>query len=258
MAYADPKVQRKFQREWAARKRKSGPKPPSANLVARYEWARDLRKSTITKGELTQEDFSKIKTYEECIKKAAVFVYGRHMNRLAIAALAIRACEIKHGGDMRSKALLQIKKRDQTLTAFAIKICIHPHTVWAWVDVKRSVVDKLPPEIEIIDWTAANRAARDLKHTGLSAENAYYENLNPEPKMRGAILMCNYFRVALSQIKHTGLSEMPREKVEIAEVLLDEINEHFLAAQKKKADRSYRQSAHTKHKKGTSMIVEKQ
>lgn len=222
MGYADPDKQREYQRKWSkninSRKYK-----PKANLTERYDNSFDLKKRLVTFKELTNEHFDEIKTYDECVKKAKNYVHGRRINRIAIASLAIRACEIKHGGNMK------LIRRDKTLKAFGEKIKINPHTLWGWIGIKRNVIDKLPQEIKTIDWTAATYAARTMKQSGESPKESYERYMNINPVHKGSNLMCVYLRNVLNQINHHGLRNMPKTQVKEAKITLGHINDKFKA-----------------------------
>jgi len=62
-----------------------------------------------------------------------------------IAEMAVKACEIKHGGGGHWSNFVS----QHTLKDFANEIGMHQKTLYEWVAAKRNVVDKLPPKLAV-------------------------------------------------------------------------------------------------------------
>ena len=170
MLYKDLKKQRKAQREWA---KKHGKK---------------REKVSVTWKQLTR-DYSKIRTWNGCLTEALKFTKGHTKNKqMAIASLALRACVIRHGGDMRSpKGKQQLK---DSLTAFARKIGLHPTTLANWTRAKRQIYDSLPSELQgqAFVWSVLRMAETSVnKKPGENTAQAYIRLVTSGKKARTAV-----------------------------------------------------------------------
>ena len=100
MPYVLKEKKREYQNKWVKRKRGDKPK-------------------VITYAQLTQEKKIKCyKTYKTCVSEAKSLV-GKNPDKLAIVAIAQRACIIRHGRDTRSEHAKGVGL-DDTLKNFAI------------------------------------------------------------------------------------------------------------------------------------------
>lgn len=141
MPYTLKEKQRKFQRDWARKK---------------AEGLREIRsRSIVTWGDLQELNFIKeIKTYQECVEVSKTLTHGHYINRFAIAEACIQASRIQHGGDRRSEFYLSEESRP-TIIKFARDAGVHSKTLNDWVRAKVLVIDQLPPETPIADYSTA-------------------------------------------------------------------------------------------------------
>lgn len=154
----------------------------------------NLKGGFITWEDLTKEnkEIEHIASWKACVEKAGAFIFGRSVNRMAIASLALRACIIKHGGQMSPE------DRKRTIKAFAAEIKLHEKTVGDWIRIKVNVVDKLPPEIKVIDYCAAKKA-QDMLSGGDPVE-LYRRYASQDPGARSAMWIAHMLR---SAVRHT-------------------------------------------------------
>ena len=87
MPYVDVDKRREYGRNWANKKNRI-----IRSLENRTDGTISLKRGVITWAELNKEDYSKISTWKECVEKSKGYILGRRINRMAIAAIAIRAC----------------------------------------------------------------------------------------------------------------------------------------------------------------------
>lgn len=82
-------------------------------------------------------------TWDECVESAKVCIVRLGQYRMFIADLAIKACDIIHGGGGHWKNF----EGQHTVKKFAEEAGIHPKTLHEWIAAKKYVVDKLPPSL---------------------------------------------------------------------------------------------------------------
>lgn len=105
------------------------------------------------------KDFTEDEYKERWVKAVveAKSVVGRmNTDRLKIAELCLKVCEIQVGGNWRAFS------RIYTVHKFAQEIGVHPKTLHQWIRVKRNVHDKLPPGEWVDNWVFALRADREV------------------------------------------------------------------------------------------------
>ncbi len=79
------------------------------------------------------------KQWETAIREARQYVANYDKTRWLIVKIALRVCDITHGGN---------NKNVYTLARFADEIEINDHTLYEWVRMKRYVIDKLPKGVQ--------------------------------------------------------------------------------------------------------------
>lgn len=205
MAYADPDKQREYQRKWMNNRNRV-----RRSMENRSDGSLNLSGGYITWTELNKLNFDEIKTYQQCVLKSKEYVIGRKVNRMAIAALAIRACVIKRGGKHTEE------ERKKTITAFAKDISVHPKTLSDWIRVKVSIVDKLPKSIQTIDYTAAKLASDKFLGGKSSAEDLYHKYSDVDPGVRSALWITHMLKSAANHINNYGNTKFPSEELGIA------------------------------------------
>jgi len=101
-------------------------------------------------------------TWEDCVSAAKVCVVRLTQYRMLIASLALKACEVRHGGGGHWNGFADYK----TITAFAKEIGIHRKTLSEWISHKRNVVDKLQPgEVDPTNWKLLRRVNTELRRS---------------------------------------------------------------------------------------------
>lgn len=221
MAYADKDRQREYQRLWARNlkdKRVRANTGGSRQIYLHGDGQSfNLKRRSITWEELTREKIEKIDSWDECIKKAKTFVLGRRADQLTIAALAIRACDIKRGGDRRSVDYKnEIEKKN--ISAFAKKIGVHHKTLQNWVFIKTKVIDELPENARIINWTAATKAYNNYARDGIKPAEAYKRYSDEDPFVVKANVCSSYLRNSAKILTTLGTRGWRDEQVEEARV----------------------------------------
>ena len=175
MPYVDVDKRREYGRNWANKKNRI-----IRSLENRTDGTISLKRGVITWAELNKEDYSKISTWKECVEKSKGYILGRRINRMAIAAIAIRACDIKLGG--RRKKEEEVKK---TIVAFANEAGIHRKTLSDWIRIRRNIINHLPENIKVIEYSAAKYASDALyKHPDSNPEELYRKFAGQEPQQR--------------------------------------------------------------------------
>ncbi len=205
MPYKSKEKQREVQRHWAAAKAKRTRAVEGAKLdlidIQPFAHLIQLKKGTVTWAELNQSDyFEKIDKWEDCVTLGKTYINHRRTNRLVVAALAVRACVIKHGG--RKTKLVH---SEPSLTAYAKEIGINFRTLWTWIEVKRRVVDHLPQGTEQIDFTAGMIAVRFAAKSGKDPV-AFYTELAAKPALLLLQRVQNLVFMVLTKNSVAGLS----------------------------------------------------
>lgn len=73
--------------------------------------------------------------FEKAVREARAFVNHYDKVRFKICTIALRVCDLSHGGR---------KKNSFSISNFAKAIDLNPKTLMEWLRIKRNVVDKLP------------------------------------------------------------------------------------------------------------------
>lgn len=144
MPYKDKTQQRTAQREFARRKlaiKKAA--RPDINPYEGIDGAGWVPAITV-------DQFSKLKTFETCVRAASKFIVRGKTNCLAVAALALRVCEIERGGVRRGSG----REEKKTLVKFAAAINVHYKTISGWVEAERFVQKNLPANTKRIAYSA--------------------------------------------------------------------------------------------------------
>lgn len=196
MAYKDKIKQREFQRRWAAKKR------------INKDGTKKLNNSYIFKEQLEPlKEIEKLKTWDECIQLASKFVVKKNTNRLEIATLAMKACELKLGGDRRTANYQE--KMGTTLCAFAKEISLHRKTLHEWVRLKRFVDRSAPTDIKPVNLAIATHVMRWW------AEEKYqeaYEYFEAHPNAYHASYSVRYLGSVLHSVKKYGLKSLHKDQ----------------------------------------------
>lgn len=205
MAYANPEKQREYQRKWMNNRNKI-----RRSTENRSDGTVNLSGGFITWQELNKLDFTDVKTYQQCVSKSKEYIVGRKMNRMAIAALAIRACVIKRGGKYTEE------EKKKTIVAFAKDINVHSKTLSDWIRIKTSIVDQLPESIQTIDYTAAKMACDKRLLSSNTAENLYRKYSDTDSGVRSAIWITHMLNSAANHVNNYGNTKFPKEELKVA------------------------------------------
>ncbi|MCP4914525.1 MAG: hypothetical protein GY909_15530 [Oligoflexia bacterium] len=109
-----------------------------------------------------QTDIESEDLYQECVSKGRALVKRMNFYQVEIAKLALKVCDIRHGG---------ISTNIYTLKRFASDINVHHNSLSGWVINYRDICQKIGIENPTMeDWSKANKARRVLK-TLRSEEN---------------------------------------------------------------------------------------
>lgn len=180
MPYVLKEKQREFQRNWAAMKKRNNKMIAGVTSVTNSG-------GIVTWEQLkSRTNFSHVKTFEECVSQAKTKPIGNRNGRIEVAALALRACEIKHGGDRRTKEFILNDNR-LTLKKFASDTSINVKTLYGWLNAL-FVIKSLPVGSQI-DFTAA-RLVTERHRQGLGLDShedprkLYEKMLDPKSKER--------------------------------------------------------------------------
>lgn len=209
MAFADPEKQREYQRNWINKKNKE-----RRSVENRSDGTINLSKGFVTWEELNKDNFDNLNTWNECVKSAKGYIHGRRLNRLSIAAIAMRACTIKQGGS-RKKGVVPT----QTLVAFAKEINVHKKTLSDWVRIRRNIVNNLPDSIKQIDYTAAKQASDEFnKSPDKSAKELYEKYATTDKGKRSAMWITHMLHSAATHINNFGKEKFDKENLKIARI----------------------------------------
>jgi len=189
--------------------------------AAQRKWAQENRKQyEVTWDQLQDSNFQELTTWKDCINEAKSCTIRVAGNRMKIAALAERACNIKHGGDRRTQ-----HAKDwicpNSLAEFARELKLNHKTIHNWVQVKRKIFDELPEadRDKGIDFTAAHDAMI-LMNKGIETQGAtiaYHNQLKKTPRQKFAERLMGYVTAMESGIeKHGTTGFTPEEKTEYA------------------------------------------
>ncbi len=204
MPYKDPEAAREANR-------KSYRKRVANRSRTEISGRRRVTGGVITWEELQNRDkFKTLVTFSECTKKAKEFLHRRHIDRLAVAELAIRACEIKHGHHDKKRNTTEAVL---TIKAFAAAVDIDYGTLYTWINIKTKVLDKLKPGSDI-DFTTAQIvcSTKERLREGVDPVTAYYR-LKDDPNRVGVHYVIRYLRQSLHALKKYGPLEATKEDV---------------------------------------------
>lgn len=206
--YKDKTKQREFQKEWEAKRYK----PP-------------MVLPTIGEIDATIND-RKLDTYQQCIDFASRIVTFRKNLRLAIAMVAIRACKIRHGGDVRSSKFLG-GDYGTTITDFAEAIGIHSKTLSDWIRVKLQVIDQLPKNTPV-DWSAAANTLARKNKTSTPVPKLYLEQSTKRAKQeKNARKYLTALRNFSSFLRVYGSKHLDSEEIKTAKTAAMDILLHL-------------------------------
>jgi hypothetical protein len=200
MPFKSKEQRREYSKLWARRKALTLVKPKP------YEFAVS-----------DKPNFSNLKTYEACVEKAQEVVKLKKLSQLAIGGLALRACEIRWGGNQKEETL---KPR---LKEFAKEIGVSSKALCDWVKAVR-FLKNLPDSIPF-RYTDLHYALREANQHGGDAKEYYLELLDSESRLRTTILVerfCDSLRYQINKVTPSRIS--PREKKALIEIR-DRINE---------------------------------
>ncbi len=148
MPYALPEKQKAAQRAWYLKKK-------SVSSVIPGDFR--LKKQTVTWEQLNAIDLGSFSKWGECVQASKEILIARNGNKVMIAQLALRAVKIKKGGDHKTKDFLG-GKYGPTLKTFAKEVGIHEKTLSDWIRVFLLVIEGLPKDQQVVDYSAARMA----------------------------------------------------------------------------------------------------
>jgi hypothetical protein len=156
----------------------------------------------IEKEEVNEVDLDRWQSYVDRAKK----IYRQiNKDRIEIATLAIKACEIKHGGGDHWKNFEGV----YTLRRFAEDIGISYKTLHNWVTAKLLIKDQVGDKWDDKNWGAAQRTRNKVnKKTKVSRVIEIYEN---EKVRKGPGITFHTMIKRLSQARHYLLHRMDKE-----------------------------------------------
>jgi hypothetical protein len=108
------------------------------------------------------------KQWDQLVKQAREHIKNYNKEGLAIAELALKACDILHGGGQHWDSHAGML----TLTRFAVDIGMRYKTLHYWVCLKRDVLSKLPNAAIEGDRGALRRTQRQVSKNASPAEVA--------------------------------------------------------------------------------------
>lgn len=208
MTYIDPDRQKEFQRKWAREKAKK-----LAALIPAF----DIKVGHPSWEEVCSEArLKKLRSLKECIKEASQFVVKGRTNRMAVAAIALRVCEINHGGARRGTRW-DIDASSATLAAFADGIGVHRKTLWDWIDAYRWVAKNLPEDTKRVKYTSIREAQTWAKRTGEDPVELYKQFASTiDPRAR-VFEVVKRVRGAVFYLKKYGLEYFVPEELNLFE-----------------------------------------
>lgn len=186
--------QRVAQRKWAAKRAAAlkAAEPPFDVHIGRARRGWEVMPTT--------EQLKAITSFGQCVSTAQELKVNTTTSRMPIAALAVRSCEIEHGGK-RVKG----QKLHGTIGEFAAGVGVSPKTLWSWIDAYKFARDNLPESTERVKLTAVQDAMYWSARTGEDAV-ALYRAFASDTDPRGkALTAIERFRSALHFIKKYGL-----------------------------------------------------
>ena len=189
MSYKDKDKQREYQRLWAQTKKKGENFQSQGRrdvFIRREDGSFNLKRASVTWEELSQVQIEKLDSFDKCVKEGKKLVFGRRINRIAIASIAMRAVKIRVGGDRRSSEYQKSLDSKRTVASFSKELGISNRTLDTWIKIKTVIIDKLPKEIEEINWTAADKALDVWRKEGGDPQTIYQKFANEDPFIKNA------------------------------------------------------------------------
>lgn len=224
MPYVDKDRQKEFQRLWARNRKDKRYRNLSLrkDVITNSDGTLNISRRVVTWGELNKLDLKKIHTWKECTLKAKSIIIGRKTNKIHVAALAIRACEIKHGGDRRTEDSKE--KIKTSLKAFSKDIGINHSTLWNWVKIKTMIIDKLEP-MKTIDFSAARNALDHVSKHGGSVKAAYSKFINEDPFDNRGRMLNRYLKNSFAILNTYGTQHFSKDALKEARITNSHIRE---------------------------------
>jgi DNA-binding response OmpR family regulator len=129
------------------------------------------------KGEELDEVKATAEQYEEAVTKAKSHLEKMNSHRMAIAALCVQVCDIKHGGGNHWRGHANI----YTVKKFAKDVDMYVKTLYSWVDAYTKVVSKLPPDsYDETDFQVLRRATDRVAKGGITDPKEVTDIYNEE------------------------------------------------------------------------------
>lgn len=261
VGYALREKQREYQREWLrAKKERLFKEDPSTGSEFRV-----LRSGVVTWEELQDGFYLKVNSYAECVSKAKDRLETKRSDRLAIAALAMRACEIRHGGDRRTQKYKE--SQDRTLKKFASDIQVNLKTLHSWVRAREFIMEYVPKDSPI-DFTAAIIASQGgvfkKNNPNESPLDLYQRLLRQDGPARDAYNAIRALGAVESVLRKRGREKWGQSEIETFDLKLRAIGklsstkvEVPMAAKKTKKPATKRGKVKTKRNKKTTRKARK-
>jgi len=230
MPYKDLESQRKFQREWASKKKQK------KLTLENKDGTIKLNASLASTDDLSEiDDINKIKTYRECVRIGRGLVKNKRSDHLKLAAIAIKACEIKLGG---SRADGWKERMGRTLKDYAKTVNIHHKTLGDWVVIKKEILDKLTDEEKSQPFNLGIATHLGRRHTRSIPLVDMYRRFNKDPSSLKFSYVVRYLYTIKSNLRNYGASTLVKEELIKFYELLDWINTY---AENFKQLRDYRE-----------------
>ena len=160
MPYVNVEKQKEFQRKWVAAKARAVFEREQAKLPEAF---RGLKKK-FTTWEQLEDTNTKVGNYAACVIEAKKLIIPQQTDKLRVAALALRACRIVHGGDRRAPNWETAHTNKPTLARFAKDCGANKKTLWTWVTVYAFLKDVVGKDLPL-DFTAGFLTVRSGKRT---------------------------------------------------------------------------------------------
>lgn len=164
-------------------------------------------------------DLKKLKTYDECVEKSRELIKFKRISQLVIGGLALRACEIRWGGNQKEETL---KPR---LTEFAEAIGVSNKTLCDWVKARR-LCDDLPSEIKI-EYTTAHYALREAKNHGGNPVAIYQRLVQENSRLKQTLGIERFCGSLYFLLKKHGGNQFSARELEALRKIQKEINERL-------------------------------
>lgn len=223
MSYALPEKQREYQRLWARKKKL---RQNEEVKIENKDGSTFLGRNVVTWDELHSEmrAAAKLKSWGECVKKSKDYIRGTRVDRFAVAALAVRACDIKAGGDRRSK---KWEKKDwKCLHDFSKDIGVAYKTLQGWTRAYK-IATTLKSNKPIDYTTARNVAHMSYKNPEIDVQAEYDKLVGLSTKHKQAKRVVKYLGTAAGYLTTYGTSGFDLADMEKAEFFARTINKYL-------------------------------